>query len=144
MISKQELIQLYLNGSTLKSLGEKYGVSKQRIHQVINDLDVHRNRIKREVNIDLEIIKEFRWLGLSWSEISKSTNIPIQDLYTKLDTKSLPLYGGTHKKCTVCQEVKPVTEFYPRKKGEKLLDSRCKKCNYESMVSYAKIRKGQK
>lgn len=142
MINKQELIELYLNGMTMNALGEKYGCSRQYIQQVVKKAEVHRDRVKRQPFTDLIIsqIAVLRGIGKHWNEIAEILGLNKND-FIYLDTDKYPLYNGTHRKCTVCKEIRPLDEFYPIKTGGKQLQCRCKACVYAAVVYYAKIRK---
>lgn len=69
----QKFTELYvLKNYSLQKIGELYGVSRQRVHQIKKQLESKHGKIRRKHAIDSFTLKEMLDNGLSFQEIAKN------------------------------------------------------------------------
>ena len=96
--------QLRKQGYTLEEIGEKYNISRQRVHQILN-YDYQREVAPQPTSEQLvnPIIKE--WLNahnMTPKELAKAACIPYYTLYCFLIGKTLNPQHKTLMKLTKC------------------------------------------
>ncbi len=99
--NKTLIVQDYLGKKSLDAIGTRFGVSRQRIFQILCDAQVHRpplrdgsigrakarakelartQKVKSIDKVCKKIIK-FRDKGLSWQQVANKLNIPMSRLF---------------------------------------------------------------
>ena len=83
-------------------------------------------------DIDLNLIKELRNKGHTWSYISRLYKVGLHYFGYHLNLDDYPKWGAGFRQCSKCGEVKPLTDFY---ENNGTSYARCKICTLKSRKS---------
>jgi len=153
MTNCSDIIQEYLSGASLGYLAKFYGVSRQRIHQIVKKEYVHRDpvyanrRTKAYAFFDTqtELVIHLRGQRANWSDIyfvltDDKPDAPSEVLFARWRTDhkiNLVVNGhGPEVYCGKCIELKPRAEFSKHHKGPDGLSSICKSCVREYQTTH--------
>jgi hypothetical protein len=153
LTSKKDIIQEYLSGASLGYLAKFYGVSRQRIHQVVKKEGVHREPIhtaKRQeayafFDAQTDLVIHLRGQRAQWDDIyfvitDDKTDAPSEIWFARwrVDNKiNLVINGhGPEVYCSKCFDLKPRSEFHHHKNGPDGIASVCKSCVREYQTTH--------
>lgn len=123
----------YLSGIPITEVGIKYGISRQRVSQLMQRLNAKREyapvfNLKRKLkNTDLE---ELRNSGETLEAVSQKLGVRPKTLKKYVDMTKYPKYAKGMKPCRKCGIVKPFSEFSKNKQLSFSggVHSYCKEC----------------
>ena len=120
-ITQNRFKQLRKQGYTLEEIGEKYNISRQRVHQILN-YDYQREIAPKPTSEQLvnPIIKQ--WLeshNMTPKELAKAANIPYYTLYCFLTGKTLKPQHKTLIKLTKYTDIPIQLLLKNNQKGKK-------------------------
>lgn len=130
----QEMVRLRAQGMTLQAIGDEYGMTRERVRQILKDAGV----TPRTEELEKLFAAAVEWaeahpaepltaigerFGVSTASIKRRLSPEV------LELRSQPKYVilGYHR-CSVCKQNLDPSEFYPIKKDSKILHHRCKSC----------------
>lgn len=129
----KEMAKYYLSGLSLDEVGAKYGISRQRVKQIMERMNLHREpattiRIKKKIK-DIDI-SELRNNGISIVEIVKQMGTSPETLKKYVDITKYPKYSKGMKPCRICGVIKPFSEFAQNKQNtlSGCVSAYCKEC----------------
>lgn len=75
-LTAEKLIELHVRQNiTLAKIGELYGISKQRVHQLKKEYETKAGKIQRRLSLDVFSLKHHLDMGRSANEIAKQFNM---------------------------------------------------------------------
>lgn len=134
-----KIISSYESGTTMVYLAKTYGVSKQRIDQIVKRAGVYRKSSQQvAVAKNMNLIRDMRARGAMLSEIATTIGVSVCHLMKHVDLSSMPKYGVTDglRHCPMCNRNLPVTDFYRSNKN--VFGAYCKECMDSRHSKYAK------
>ncbi len=78
-VTKEQLLKLQKTLITDRAIGQKFGVSRQAIHQLREKYEIKANTAKNKER-DEKIVK-LSWKGTKASDIAKSVGVSISQIY---------------------------------------------------------------
>ncbi len=138
---------LYLKGKTLNQVGDIYGVTRERVRQVISefpDYKEHREKFGNNVEHPAEFIKKqcptcFRGFSIPvYDENQKNKNYCSRRC---LNQSFIDKWRNIKEKvCTRCEVLKPIEEFYATYSNVNPFErsSHCKKCHAILTIDWGK------
>jgi len=157
-ISKREMINLYLDGTSLGLLAKEFGVSRQRVHQLVQLAGVWREHVstaaKKEADEYLEqyreVCDEMRGQRYSWKEIydilTDEEGLSIKKTaftrwHKEQEWDTIP-GRGPEIRCSKCFEVKARELYANYLNGPGGKESICKKCHQDYVRGRGKLTNG--
>jgi predicted DNA-binding protein YlxM (UPF0122 family) len=146
MENKDLMIEDYLSGTSLGDLARKYGVSRQRIHQIIKKANAVRpsvhflNRMNFISFFDArrDLVDLLRGRRLSWKEIHNTLSMDLETpkmiefaIWRRLRGVNQVAGLGPQVICSKCHALKPRDGFHNHHRGPGGLSSVCKSCVQE-------------
>ena len=149
--SKKELIESYLDGESLGSLAKEFGISRQRVHQLVQLAGVWREHtavLKTRDTADYleqyrESCDEMRGQRYSWVEIytilTEEDGLSIArtqfNTWRKAQVWPTDAGMGPEIRCSRCFEIKSRDLYANYEKGPGKKESICKKCHKDYVRS---------
>lgn len=110
----ETIIHLVKEGETLRAAGERYGLTRQRVAQIVKgyvDTRKRMNKKKRAIMEKVEAVRKLREEGKTWKEIREQVGVTYQAFYRVVGIR-VERYGSSLlKKCPRCEEVKLKKDF---------------------------------
>lgn len=145
------------------SLGEKYGISRERVRQIRieNDLptsiDAKKQWMLDNFNLFIDgarngktvtnprFVKQFP-MSSKLMKIVLDENPTLKNLYeSALKDWADRMANPTHKTCLICKQNKPINDYYTSKSARTRdgFDRKCKECNVRAVSKYYELRKNK-
>lgn len=145
MTNKEDILTEYLSGASLGYLAKFYGVSRQRVHQIVQRAGIHRDPVhdlRRKEAFDFfdrnqDRILVYRGQRSSWSDIHNflvemDYEVPDKKMFSawrKYHGINPPSGLGPQVYCGKCGQLKPRSEYWLHHRGPGGLTSTCKQCH---------------
>lgn len=126
------IVRRYLAGEAITVLADEYGVSRQRIYQIVKKEGAYRPRLTENyvhvAKINEADICTMRKAGKRWNEIEEYFCVSHETLRNHVDKDKYPRWGDANLcQCSLCKKVLPLDKFSIWRKH----NSRCKLCANE-------------
>lgn len=145
-----KIISMYKEGHSLVYIGKYFGVSRQRIKQIMVKNDFASNKYnfesflkaKQKIEKNRKIIEEKINNYENYKAISRELDIPYHYLNKFFGpSKRKNIKDKKLCRCSICKEIKPYSEFYL--KDGNIFVYICKKCNTIRCREYQNKRKSK-
>lgn len=128
-----EIASRYNSGEGLLELAAEYGISKQRVYEIVRREGPVRPRkitVRAGISIDLEVARELWLLGLRKGEIASRLKVPVETLSRQWRAAGYSWsYRGTgYRRCASCGLVKLLSDFGRDASDPELRSRRCRPC----------------
>lgn len=136
------ILEKYKNGSTAQEIGDEYGISRERVCQIIRREDKSairgRGPIAGEINEDMAI--SLRLKGKTLKEIALTLGVHTSDkrLRNILRDIKKPEKDYSFIRCPKCNLVKPRDMFYKCSTQKRGVQAYCKVCMDAAHKEYNK------
>lgn len=137
----KKIVSDYLKGISVGKLAKNYGISQQRISQIGISFGAHRDRLHgcwEKTEIDERLVRDRRLEGKTYKEISIEIGVSATTITDRFGP--IPRFNlrPGEKRCNMCKQIKPISQFSKLKSAKDGLQYRCKRCNAIGMKGYKK------
>lgn len=138
--SPAEIEARYSRGLSIQEIADEAGVSKQRIHQIMDRHHIKRREVRgpRRKEIDVDLVRALRGEGKTWAEVGEVIGVHAVTLATRLETKEFPRPRRPRWFCKVHGQ-QTEDDFYVV--GQKV--PRCAKCQNDAKRAYKEKLRGR-
>lgn len=134
----KKIASSYISGLSLRELGRMYGLSFERIRQILAEMKIqpHNQNYKKsqfmQNKINLDLIKEERQKRTSWKKICSMLNISFVSLTKYVDVHSFNFVSESMRFCKKCNMFDKLDNYYvtsSKKNGKSYVVYIHKSCN---------------
>lgn len=135
-------------GETTLEVAERFGLTPQRVQQIAPGRQASDQRSRRDREALRAQMVELAKTEPSFNAIARKLGVSNATVSTylnsrgiKLTTNNTELYAQGLRKCAVCKQIKPLSEFGPVKSESQGLARKCIPCNRATTRQYYRPRK---
>jgi len=134
----------YRNGETLQKIGDSYGISRERVRQILARKGITKDdggkTVEMRKRVDVEKIKELRSEGFNATDIYDILGVAGAVVRKYIKIAEVPKWDGKKRQCQKCGIVDDISNFYRVKSGGYVVYLH-KPCRNEYMKQWHKGRK---
>lgn len=134
----------YRSGETLQKIGTHYGISRERVRQILSRKGITKadggKIVEMQKRIDVDKIKELRAEGFNAMDIYDILGVAGSTIRKYIKIAEVPKWNGEKRKCGKCGMIDDIANFYHIKNGEYYIYLH-KPCRNEYMKEWNRRRK---